>query len=189
MALFIRASVVALALVTTVGCEGVQLDQSSRLSIGDMRLIVDQTVQELSASDWIGERNPQSPPAVVTFTEMTNATDDVITRSELWYLAQGVANEVFRDRLLREEKNVTLVIPAARLEDARRRGTISERAGSDRRPTHTMTCRIDNIARSDENERSDLYVAEYRLVSLDTATLEWIATVEFERKALGRSFN
>lgn len=172
-----------------VGCAGPSLDASSRLSIGDMQLIVDDTVQAFAASDWIGDRGPNSERAVISVQRMVNASDDVITPSELWYLAQAVSAEVFRSRVLREEKNVTIVIPSSRLEDAKRRGAVTGRSGADRQVTHTMVGRINNAARSESGGRTDLYVAEYTLVNVGTGDIEWIGRVRFERRALGRSFN
>ena len=181
--------VVTCALTLAAGCGGIVVDQSTRLTIGDMRTIVAQTVEAFAASPWVAARAPDSPEAVITFTEMVNASDDVITRSELWYLAQSVATTTFGDRDLREGKNVTLVVPADKLDAARRRGTITARAAPDRDVTHTMTGRIDNVPRSDADGRTDLYVASYQLVDLETGAIEWTGSVEFERAAFGRSFN
>lgn len=185
----IAAACAGVALCAGVGCGGVDLTKSSRLSVGDMRLIVDETVQSLAASDWVASRSADSPRATVTFGEMVNVSDDVITRSELWYLAQAVAGEVFGNRELRQGKNIVLVVPAERLDAARRRGSFDVPVGGDREVTHVMSCEIDTVARSEGDSRTDLYRAEYTLLNLGTAEIEWIGRVTFERRALGRSFN
>lgn len=171
------------------GCAGPTLDQSSRLTIGDMRLIVDETVQQFAASPFLAERTEASEPIVITFTRMENATTDVITRSELWYLAQSVAGKVASDRGLRRGKNVMMVIPAERLRDAKRRGTVTAESGEGRQPTHTMAARITSITRSEGDRRRDFYQAEYTVLRLRDGVIEWQGLVEFEREALGRSFN
>jgi hypothetical protein len=171
------------------GCAGPTLDQSSRLTIGDMRLIVDETVQQFAASPFVAERSETSDPIVITFTRMENATTDVITRSELWYLAQSVAGKVASDRALRRGKNLMMVIPADRLRDAKRRGTVTAEAGGEREPTHTMTARIVSITRSEGDQRRDFYQAEYTVLRLRDGVIEWQGLAEFERAALGRSFN
>jgi hypothetical protein len=182
------AAALGLALVAS-GCGGVRLDQSNRLSIGDMRLIVDETVQQFRASPWVAERDATSPPAVITFDRVTNDTRDVITRSELWYLAQAVAGSVVRDRSLRDEKNISMVVPADRLRDARRRGAITAESGADRNPTHTISAVISEIERTDGDVSRVFYQANYQLDRLADGAIVWTDEVVFEREALGRSFN
>ncbi len=186
-----RAGAGAIAALVLLGgaCAGPTLDQSSRLTIGDMRLIVDETVQQFAGSPFVAERSETSEPIVITFTRMENATTDVITRSELWYLAQSVAGRVASDRSLRRGKNLMMVVPAERLKDAKRRGTITAEAGDDRQPTHTMTARITSITRSEGDQRRDFYQAEYTVLRLRDGVIEWQGLAEFEREALGRSFN
>ena len=60
---------------------------------------------------------------------------------------------------------------------------------ADRDITHIMTCSIDNIGRSDDETRTDLYIASYQLTREADGAIVWTSDVKFERKALGRSFN
>ncbi len=164
------------------------LSQTTRLTVGDMRSVVDQTVQALAASDFLAERTPESPPIVIAVRQVENNSSDVITRAEQWYMMQAVANGVF-DRGLRNRANVTIVIPVERLRDAQRRGTISARAGQDRNPTHIMVARIDSATRSDGTLRQDLYQTEYTIVDIDSGEQVFSDVIDFQRAALGRSYN
>lgn len=162
--------------------------RTSRLAVDDMRMIVDQTIEKLAASDFVRERDATSPPIVITAQRVENRTSDVITRSERWYLMQAVATEVVSSGLARE-RSIVIVIPRERLEDAKRRGTISELAGEQRDPTHVLEATFRSLTRSDGSVREDLYYCEYRVTDLQSGAIAWADAVEIKRAAFGRSFN
>jgi len=192
----LAAACVLLAASPWGGCETAPTGpQTTRLRIGDMRGVVDATVEKLAGSDWLAARSPGSPGRVVIGVEkVENRSSDVITRSEQWYLMQSVASKVVSSGLGRA-KNMAMVIPAERLAEASSRGTIEGVAAGDRKVTHSLTAAIESITRTGGGAsggpegRQDFYSCVYRVVDLQSGELVWEDRVEFSRAALGRSFN
>lgn len=181
------------------GCETATAPEASRTSrvrLGDMNVVVEQTVAKLAGSDWMAARGGDSERVVIGVEAVENRSSDVITRSERWYMMQSVANEVISSGLGRA-RNVSVVIPAARLEAASRRGSFGDSAltARDRNVTHSLTATIESITRSRTEGgaggegREDFYSVVYRVVDLESGELVWEDRVEFTRVALGRSFS
>lgn len=181
---------------TVGGCETAPAGpQTTRLRIGDMRQVVDATVEKLAGSDWLAAREKATPDRIVMGVErVENRSSDVITRSEQWYLMQSVANQIVSSGLGRS-KNIAMVIPAERLAEASSRGAIGGLPATDRNVTHSMTASIESITRTGGGAaggaegRQDFYTCVYRVVDLGSGELVWEDRVEFSRAALGRSFN
>lgn len=187
---------VPLATLGVGGCETSPAGpQTTRLRIGDMREVVDATIEMLAGSDWLAARDAASPDRIVVGVErVENRSSDVITRSEQWFLMQSVAGRVVSSGLGRS-KNIAMVIPAERLAEARGRGTLEGLAGGERNVTHSLTAAIESITRTGGGAaggaegRRDFYSCVYRVVDLQSGELVWEDRVEFSRAALGRSFN
>ncbi|MDX2148628.1 MAG: hypothetical protein SFZ23_14015 [Planctomycetota bacterium] len=172
--------------------------RSTRLQADDFQATAVEVAAKLSASDWLRERGPDSPPIIVTISSVENLSSDIITQGERWYLMERLVDS---DALaaLRRERNIRFVLNAERAQSLR----IGERADAGptsslqadapqpagRAPTHAMHATLQSITRAAGLDRTEVYACQYRLVELASGETIWTDRFEFKRAAVGRSYD
>ncbi|MBS0197717.1 MAG: hypothetical protein JSR77_13260 [Planctomycetes bacterium] len=176
----VAIAVFGAALLT--GCAGVQ--QSTRMTVNDNQFVVAETQAQLRQSEFLRDRSPLSPPAVVTLGSFTNLSSDLLSDAEKWRLL-----EFIWPPRLREEKNIIFVEPRGSAQAARSGSDAEQHAMEQRAPTHRLDAELRSAERFGAGERTDLYFFQYRLTALATGERNWTGGVEFKRTAAGKPWN
>lgn len=143
--------------------------------------------QSLAQSDALAQRGPTSEPWYITVNKVMNLSSDVMTASEQWLVIARLRAELPL-LALREQKNITFVLPAERVAQLRNHPDYveyDERFGSERQVTHEMSATFRSITRAQAKDRTEVYYAEFEVVDLATGSPVWSDRFEFKREARG----
>jgi hypothetical protein len=180
---------------TLGGCATVFADkapyqgESTAITADDMQEITTQVAEKLRASDFLAKRTPESPPLTITINKVLNYTSDVIRDSDRWYLMYRVIDS-FSIKTLSKEKNISLVIPAERLQELKAKvGTGDGAIGQGRKPTHVMEATFRSLTYLAGKDRTDAYYCQYSIVEVASGETVWSDKFEFKRAAVGRAYN
>lgn len=160
--------------------------KTSTLTGDDLAASSDEMAAQLSGSDFLKDRGPDSEPIVVAIDKVQNLTSDIIPEGQQWWMVSRV-----RDKLnvsaLRQQRNVRFVIPQQFLREGMERGNLD--GGGTRTPTHEMSATFRSLTRAAGKDRTDAYVCEYRLTQIGSGELKWTGEFAFKRVASGRSYD
>jgi len=165
--------------------------RSTRLTLDDLNAAHEKVVASLAASDFLRDRRPDSPQAVIVINKVLNLTTDIIPPGEQWmHVARLQGAMPLAELALR--KNVVFVLPPERVRSLRDVGfdVSNEKA---LKPTHVMSAEFRSIRRDKREAKqegqvtgiTDYYDLEYTIVNLNTRQIEWTDRFEFQRQALG----
>ena len=160
--------------------------QTTRLTPGDLEETALAMSRSLAADEAVAQRGPTSERWVVSMERVTNLTDDPMTPTEGWYLVRRLRASLPL-RALGEEKNIVFVLPpesvAALRDDAREEGLTD--FGEERRPTHTLSGKLESLTRAMEKARTDSYLGTFQLIDLRSGEPTWQDKFEIKRNAVG----
>lgn len=162
--------------------------QTTGITVDDMQEITAQIAQKLGGSDFLKSRTPQSPRLTITINKVLNYTSDVIRDSDRWYLMYRVIDS-FSIKSLSKERNVSLVIPAERLNELRGKVRAEGPIGEQRTPTHVMEATFRSTTFLVGKDRTDAYYCQYSIVEVASGERVWSDKFEFKRAAVGRAYN
>jgi hypothetical protein len=111
----------------------------------------------------------------------------MITDGERWYLMAKLRDTLNHE--LRREKNIVFVMPADKLREARKLGTIDEGALADRAPTHVMDGRIRSLDRATTTDQASAYLFDCEIKDLRSGAVVWSGQAELKRWARGRQWD
>lgn len=175
------------AVLLTAGCSSAQ---STRLTASDFDQTIEKMVQSLAASDFLRERQPDSPQAWVVINKVENLTTDIIPVAEQWMLVARLQSSV-PIKHLAQTKNVRFQITPERHEMLRQAGFTDELI-TPPTVTHTLAAVFMSAPRAARDgkggqltSRSDFYYLEYSLLELETREVVWTDTFEIKREARG----
>jgi hypothetical protein len=178
------------AVLLCVVLTGCQTTRSTRLTIGDLNHVVAEMEAKLLASDFVQDRGPDSPRAIIVINKVQNLTDDVISPGEQWMMMARVRAKLAGSQL-RRIKNITFQIAPERFELLRQSGFDGDLGPTDP-PTHAMTAAFRSATRTVvdpktgfANRREDYFYIEYAIQDLQTRDIVWTDKVEFKREAKG----
>ena len=175
-----------LLLLYSIGCA--PKASTSRLTTDDLQTITIQMAESLGSSDFLSDRNPQSPDMIITLQSVQNLSSDLIPTSEQWYLVERVVDSL-PVRELARSKNIRFVRAADKIREGRRRDNVRLDDASERAPTHILTATYTSVVRTTADERTDAYYCEYSIVDRASGELDWIDKFEFKREAFGLSWD
>lgn len=174
---------------TMLGNKPAYAGESTAITVDDMQEITAEIAEKLRASDFLAQRAPESPPLTITINKVLNYTSDVIRDSDRWYLMYRVIDS-FEIKTLSKEKNISLVIPAERLEELRAKvGTADGPIAQGRKPTHVMEATFRSSTFLVGKDRTDAYYCQYSIVDVTGGETVWSDRFEFKRAAVGRVYN
>ncbi len=162
--------------------------KTSTLTTDDLVETTNQMAEQLRASDFLAERAADSPQVVIALNKVTNLTSDLIPESQQWWMMARVRDQLSVSTMARE-KNVRFVIPQQFLAKAKEAATVPQGFAAERDPTHVMAATFLSATREAGKARTDVYLCEYRITSLDTGELAWTGRYEFKREAFGRAYD
>jgi hypothetical protein len=187
--LFLRLCL-SFALTTALGCSSEPSPTSSRLTTGDIVAVTTEISAQLAASDFLKDRNPDSPEIRLVIDKVINRTSDLIPEAEQWLFVSRVANSLPLHELS-NNLNIKLYV-------RKDKHLLVEQAGYQEpladapNPTHLLYAEFisaSRIASSSKDQptdlRSDLYYFEYRITDAQTRQLVWSGKCEFKRQAMG----
>lgn len=185
-----QCTVLIAALV--VGCASTP--QSTRLRASDFDVTVSEVVGQLSTSDFLAGRSPDSEQMRIVAREVENLTSDILTKSEMWMAIARVQGALPVSRLS-QERSIVFQMPPEEIEDLRRAGFDSPLT-PENRPTHSLTAVFRSATRSGSYKdkqytdiRKEHYYLEYQITNLATRELDWTGSFEFAREATGLIVN
>lgn len=179
------AWVVAVAMCVLSGCAATP--RTTRMTASDLTHMSTAMAQSLAQSDALAQRGPTSEPWYITVNKVMNLSSDVMTSSEQWLVIARLRAELPL-LALREQKNITFVLPAERVAQLRNHPDYveyDERFGSERQVTHEMSATFRSITRAQAKDRTEVYYAEFEVVDLATGSPVWSDRFEFKREARG----
>lgn len=180
------AAAIGAGLAATPGCASPK-PKSSRLAVDDIAHAARELAARLTESDFLQGRSPESERIVVAISKVENLTADIIPEPDRWYMMVKVRDSASIDAL-RRLRNIVFVVPREHLGESVE--TEFDRAfASGRRPTHEMTATFRGAVRAAGRDRTDAYLCELRITSLDTRELAWTGIVEFKKTAFGRAYD
>lgn len=167
-------------------------DRTTRLQIGDLNKTVQQMAASLARSDFLADRSPSSPRAVIVINKVRNLTSDIIPEGEQWMLVARV-RAALPMRGLEREKNIVFVITPDR---ARLLHDVGFDDVGDTRlaitPTHVMSATFRSATRTAvdvqvgfADGRTDFYFHEYAIDHIESRETVWTDRFEFKREATG----
>lgn len=157
--------------------------KSSRLEVGDIEHTAKELAAKLSESDFLRGRSADSPRVVIAITRVENLSADVIPEADRWYLMARVRDSQGVQEL-RRLRNVVFILPGAY-----ERSNSADDPPAERRPTHEMLATLHSATRTAGKDRTDAYLCEMRITSLDTGEIVWSGLVEFKKTAFGKSYD
>ena len=161
--------------------------RASTLTSDDLVVTTDQMASQLAASEFLGSRTPESPPIVIAIDKVQNLTSDLIPEGQQWWMMARVRDQLNLNTL-RRDRNVRFVIPRQYLREGMERGNLEDGVAA-RAPTHQMSATFHSATRFAKATRTDAYLCEYRITSLETGELQWSGTFEFKRAAFGKAYD
>jgi hypothetical protein len=176
----------AVACAALPGCSAPA--RSTALTMSDLDQTTAVMAAKLRDSDLLAGRGPESSRMVIAISKVENLSSDLIPVGEQWLLMEKVRSSLPVVEL-GKQRNIAFVIPAEHLRGGRARGTLDEEYAAGRRPTHEMAATFRSGTRAAGRHRTDAYLVEYRITSLETGELEWAETFEFKRAAVGLSYD
>lgn len=160
--------------------------RSSRLAVDDVEFTAKELAAKLAASEFLAGRSADSPRMTVAIDKLENLTADVLPEREQWYLMARVRDSASMESL-RRLRNIVFVVPVHRA--ASGATEFDREVASGRRPTHEMGATFHAAVRAAGQDRTDAYLCEMRITSLDTRELVWADSVEFKKSATGRAYD
>ncbi len=163
-------------------------EKSTRLTADDYVYVVSETAAKLQDSDFLKQRGPDSPRAVINITKVENLTTDLIPEAEQWMFLINVRNAPAMSKLS-QMKNFVFQVPPEQL--ARIRKKFPSAGSSAMTPTYIMGATFRSGTRSAKGasgfaeDRTEQYQLDYRITALPGGELVWSSTVEFKRAAKG----
>lgn len=162
--------------------------RTSRLAAEDFDLVSAELAAKLAASDFLGDRAPDSPIITVAVSKVENLSTDLLSEGEKWMLVDRALDSLaMKD--LKNNKAIRFVIPAEKLEMLRRTLGPDEQVAADRAPTHTLTARLRSVTRTAGADRTDLYDCEFRIVEIASGEIVWSDSAALKRVARGKAYN
>jgi hypothetical protein len=162
--------------------------QSTSLSVDDIEETARELAAKLSGSDLLLGRNAESPKMVIAIQKVQNLSTDLIPEPQQWYIMAKIRDSQ-SIMALRRLRNVAFVIPAEHLRGTGMDRETDQDLGAGRRPTHEMTATFRSATRASGRNRTDVYLCECRVTSLETGELAWTDTVEFKKSAFGKAYD
>lgn len=165
-----------LALATLTACSAPRI-QTTRLGSADLVAMTDAMVSSLLAADALAGRDEDSDPWIVTLDRVSNQTNDVMPRRELWAFMARLRSQISQSDELRR-RNVQFVVPA---EFAKTIGERHDDGAGRARPTHALTATFHALTNRQRTGRTDTYVCAFQLLDLRTDELTWEDSYEVKR--------
>lgn len=167
--------------------------KSTVIRAADFDAATQEMVTSLAASDFLRDRTPDSPLAIITINKVENLTSDPIPPGEQWMLMARLQGAL-PIRELGQRKNIRFQIPPKRqllASEGGYRGDFTDPAA--RTPaTHVMKATFRSstrVARTKShslvNDRVDYYTMQYVIESIQTREIVWTDSFEFKRQARG----
>lgn len=184
------AAAAAMLVCVSAGCAAsAPGPRTTRLSGADLSETAAAMAQSLAESGVITGRSPQSPRWVVSIDRVENLSSDVLSESDKWSLMARLRSS-FPIHAMRQQRNITFVIPAQRLamlEASGYRDELTEAPLQRTQPTHSITAVLRSITRVDPSGkgRVDAYAAQFTMYDLSTQEAVWTDTFELKRLASG----
>jgi hypothetical protein len=167
--------------------------RSTVIRAADFDAATQEMVASLSASDFLRDRTPTSPPIIITIDKVENLTSDIIPPGEQWMLMARLQGAL-PVRELGRTKNIRFQIPPERrllTQEGGYRGDFTDPA-AETPPTHVMKALFRSSTRTGRtksqglvNDRLDYYTMQYVIESLQTREIVWTDSFEFKRQATG----
>ncbi len=187
--------VVSLMSFLLIGCAPHSTQRSTALTVADFETIIADSALGLLRSDAINSRSQDDPPMRITFDRVTNLTTDLLTTSEQWHIVeQALRSQEVTE--LQQQRNVVIVIPAARAHGfAREAGegmsrgsivTVETEAYSERLPTHRLEATVRSATRIVDSDRAELYECVFHLTELESGEQTTVSSTLIKRAASGR---
>lgn len=179
----------ALACVVVVGLGACKTaPKSSRLAVEDIEHTAIELGAKLGGSDFLQGRTPDSPRVAIAITKVENLSTDIIPESDRWYIMARVREGQGLEPL-RRLRNVVFVVPMEFLRDSLTPTEFDREYASGRTPTHEMEATFRSATRTAGRDRTDVYLCEMRVTSLDTREIVWTDIVEFKKTAFGKAYD
>lgn len=162
--------------------------KSSRLAVSDIEHTAVELGAKLGGSDFLQDRTAESPRVVIAITRVENLSTDIIPESDRWYIMARVRDSQGLEPL-RRLRNVVFVVPMAFLRDSATATEFDRAYASGRAPTHEMEATFTSATRAAGRDRTDAYLCEMRITSLETREVVWTDIVEFKKTAFGKAYD
>ena len=163
---------------------------TTRITGGDLDLMVHEMIQSLAASDFIRQRGADSPPAVIVINKVQNLSSDIVTEAEQWMTVARVRGALPL-QIFSRAKHITFQLTPERRAMLRRAGYDSD-TGPATPPTHLMAATFRSIRRAGRaarqeltNLRAETYYMEFTITDIQTRRIEWVGQFSFKRHARG----
>jgi hypothetical protein len=184
----IRAIVTcSLALLSCACASDPPVARTTFLDSVDLIEMTDRMAQSFSLDEDIAGRDGDSESWVVSMNRIENHTNQIIPEREKWLYVARLRALLDRSTLSRE-RNLTWIIPPGRwamLQDELGPAPATLRL----QPTHQLTGEFTALTNTSGQGRSDSYLAEYHLFSLDDGRMIWSDHWEAKRTVSGRTYD
>ncbi len=167
--------------------------KSTVIRSADFDAATQEMVSSLAASDFLRDRTPDSPLAIITINKVENLTSDPIPPGEQWMLMARLQGAL-PIRELGKRKNIRFQIPPERqllASEGGYRGDFTDPTAQTP-ATHVMKATFRSstrVARTKShslvNDRVDYYTMQYVIESIQTREIVWTYSFEFKRQARG----
>lgn len=162
-------------LVFMVGCGPPRIN-TTRLQAADLIALTDAMAASLLTAPVIAGRDAEAPPMVIVTDRITNRSDHFLPRSEQWAFMNRLRALLNHSRLL-DERNMVFVLSRRQAE------ALGERHAADvqpdrTQPTHALTATLHSVTRHTRRQRSDMYLADFTLLDLQSNEILWEDTYE-----------
>ena len=173
-----------------VGCKSG--GQTTELRHDDLNVATQEMAASLAGSDFLRDRNPDSPPIVVTINKVENLTSDIIPPAEQWMLMARLQGSL-PIRQLSRDKNIRFQIPPERRPLIARTGhALTPEQEQVYEPTHVMKAIYRSSTRTVRQKgggpidrRQDYYTLTYQISDTGGRQIVWEDSFEFKREAAG----
>ncbi|MBI1190622.1 MAG: hypothetical protein GC200_08105 [Tepidisphaera sp.] len=163
--------------------------KSSRLSVDDIEVTAQELSAKLTGSDFLANRNADSPRMIVALTKVENLTTDVIPEADEWYIMTRVRASRSMEALKRL-KNIVFVVPIEHIRGgAAQASEFDQLVAQGRKPTHEMSATFRSSVRAKGENRTDVYMCDLRITDLTTRELSFADSVEFKKTAVGKAYD
>src|SRR5262245_50541349 len=176
------AIILATAMSVTAAASGCSKPTSTLLATEDFEYMATECGRELQASmvsGFLADRGPDSPPRIIAVQSVTTYSQDIITDGERCYLMAKLRDTL--NQRLRREKNITFVMSADKLREAKKLGRIEDDAMPDRAPTDVMDGRLRSIDRETNTDQASAYLFEAEIKDLSDGAVVWSGKAELKR--------